>query len=212
MSTSLVRLVCTVSLIAAAVPASSASRFDDPVMERNGASAQTADRRPAVEVVVDNHAASAAGELTTARARARFMFDDAGIQLIFPTRRYDSGGVTVGAGRIHVVVLDTAAAERLIASDGRRLAFAVPAANRVYVHYDRVHALARAHRAEPGWFLGVVIAHELAHVLLPRAGHADAGVMAGMLSPDPRMAPAFTPREAQQLRARLRLDTMLARR
>jgi hypothetical protein len=208
MSTSLARLVWTVSLIAAAAPSSSGSGFDNPVPGLNSASAQVADRRPAVEVVVDNRA-SAAVELTTARARARFMFADAGIHLRFPTR---PGGVQVGAERIHVIVLDTAAAERLIASDGRRLAFAVPSANRVYVHYDRVHALARAHRAEPGWFLGVVIAHELAHVLLPRAGHAHAGVMAGVLSPDPQVAPAFTPQEAQQLRARLRLDTMLARR
>jgi hypothetical protein len=208
MSTSLARLVWTVSLIAAAGPPSSASGFDNPGPEWNGASAQLADRRPAVEVVVDNRA-SAAVELTTARARARFMFADAGIRLRFPTR---PSGVDIGAERIHVVVLDTAAAERLIPSDGGRLAFAVPSANRVYVHYDRVHALARAHRAEPGWFLGVVIAHELAHVLLPRAGHAHAGVMAGVLSPDPQVAPAFTPQEARQLRARLRLDTMLARR
>jgi hypothetical protein len=208
MSTSLARLVWTVSLIAAAAPSSSASAFDNPVPESNGASAQIADHRPAVEVVVDNRA-SAGVELTTARARARFMFADAGIRLRFPTR---PSGVDIGAERIHVVVLDTAAAERLIPSDGGRLAFAVPSANRVYVHYDRVHALARAHRAEPGWFLGVVIAHELAHVLLPRAGHAHAGVMAGVLSPDPQVAPAFTPQEARQLRARLRLDTMLARR
>ena len=211
MIASLARLVWTVSLIAAAAPSSSASGFDNPVPERNGASAQIADRRPAVEVVVDNRA-SAAVELTTARARARFMFADAGIHLRFPIRPYDPGDVHIGAERIHVVVLDTAAAERVIASDGWRLAFAVPSANRVYVHYDRVHALARAHRAEPGWFLGVVIAHELAHVLLPRVGHAHAGVMAGVLSPDPQVAPAFTPQEAQQLRARLRHDTMLARR
>jgi hypothetical protein len=91
------------------------------------------------------------------------------------------------------------------------LGFAIPSANRVYVHYDRVHALARHHKEQPGWFLGVVIAHELGHILLPRAGHTEIGVMVPTLSPLPKVPPAFTHLEAQSIRARLAGETAVAR-
>ena len=81
------------------------------------------------------------------------------------------------------------------------LGLAVPSASRVYIHYDRVLALARHDRTPSGWFLGVVIAHEVAHVLLPDGGHADGGLMGATLSP--QATPAFTAQQAQSLRARL---------
>jgi hypothetical protein len=177
-----------------------------------GSYAQTADWRPTLEVVVDNRGASSAVELGTARARARFIFGEAGIHLTFVTQGEVSDVARNRLDRIHLIVLDQAAGDRLITGDARRLGFAIPSANRVYVHYDRVHALARYHHVQPGWFLGVVIAHELTHVLLPRVGHTDAGVMAGALSPNPKALPVFTRQEAQLLRERLREETTLAQR
>src|SRR5262245_51257605 len=88
------------------------------------------------------------------------------------------------------------------------LGLAVPSVSRVYVDYDRVLALARHYRTPPGWFLGIVIAHEVAHVLLPDAGHADHGLMGATLSP--QAPPAFTAHQAQSLRARLRGGVMAA--
>ena len=86
------------------------------------------------------------------------------------------------------------------------------AANRAYVHYDRVHKLARAHHVQPGWFLGVVIAHELAHLLFQDGGHAENGLMASALSPSPTAPAVFTRQEAQRLRDRLRGEMTLAQR
>jgi hypothetical protein len=172
--------------------------------------AQTADQRPTLEIVLDNRAPFSGVELGAAQARARFLFGEAGIQLAFLTRDQSRDIEAGGLDRIHLVLLDEAASARLFAGDGRRLAFAIPPANRVYVHYDRVHALARSHGAAPGWFLGVVIAHELTHVLLPRAGHTHEGVMAAALSPDPRTPPAFTREHAALMRARLGGQTLLA--
>jgi hypothetical protein len=80
--------------------------------------------------------------------------------------------------------------------------------SQVYVHYDRVMALARHYRTPPGWFLGVVIAHEVAHVLLPDAGHAHSGLMGATLSP--QVTPAFTAQQAQSLRARLHDEMAVA--
>ena len=172
--------------------------------------AQTADRRPALEVVLHNRAPLSAVELGTARMRAQFMFDEAGIRLTFLTQAQSGGIARAGFDPIHLVLIDEAAEKRLIAPDRRRLGFAMPTANRVYVQYDRVYALARRHRVAPGWFLGVVIAHELSHVLLPRAAHANDGVMADWLNPDTKSAHAFTNEHAQQMRLRLGGELTLA--
>jgi hypothetical protein len=63
------------------------------------AGAQTADRRPILEVVVDNRSATGGLELAAARTRARFIFAEAGIRLAFMTQREVSetarGGLTV---------------------------------------------------------------------------------------------------------------------
>jgi hypothetical protein len=182
------------------------------LMAARSAHAQTVDGRPTVEVVIDNRAASAALELAAARTRARFIFDDAGVHLDFMTQGKGAAIARSGLDRIHLVVLDTASAERLIPTESRMLGFAIPSANRVYVHYDRVQAVARSRGVEPGWFLGVVIAHELGHVLLQGAAHTDSGVMARALSPDPKVPPAFTQQQARSLRSRLGAETTLAQR
>ena len=175
-----------------------------------GANAQTADRRPALEVVVDNRSSAAALDLPVARARARFIFDEAGIRVTFLTQGTGPALAVSENDRIHLVVIEQPEADRLVAGDVTRLGFAIPPANRVYVHYDRVYALARYHGVQPGWFLGVVMAHELAHVLRPEAGHADTGIMARSLSPDPKVPSAFTRQEARGLRERLGEETTLA--
>ena len=176
------------------------------------ATAQTADRWPAFEVVIDNRSSAAGSEVAVARSRASFMFAEAGIHVAFVMKREGVALAAAGHDLIHVVVLDQDQAERLIPADVTSLGFALPAAGRAYVHYDRVYALARSHGVQPGWFLGMVMVHELVHVLLPRAGHANTGVMARALSPDPRGPVAFTREESQALRERLRGETILAQR
>lgn len=176
-----------------------------------GAAAQTVDGRPAFAVVLDNRSSAAAVELPAARTHVRFIFEEAGIRVAFVAQGGEQARAA-GNDRINLVVLDQPMPGCLKANDVTTLGFAVPPASRVYVHYDRVHDLARSRGAQPGWFLGVVMAHELAHVLLPRAGHADTGVMAGALSPDPVVESVFTRAEAQALRERLHGETVLARR
>ena len=173
-----------------------------------GVRAQTADRRPALEVVLHDRAGTRAAELGTAQARSKFIFAEAGIRVTF-VRRDAPGFDPTGLDRVSVVVAGGREADALITADARTLGFAIPAARRVYVHYDRVHALARYQVVQLGWFLGVVMAHELAHVLLP-AGHSDAGVMLRTLSPDPPRVPAFTRDEARLLRERLGEGALLA--
>jgi hypothetical protein len=170
-----------------------------------GAAAEnyTPAQRPVLDVVMVNRVPTGSLEVGTARARVRFIFQEAGIRIVWTPESETPEQATRGVLPIHVVVLGEDAADHLIAGDAGRLAFAIPSARRLYVHYDRVSGLAREHNVQPGWFLGVVIAHELAHVVLPGAGHADSGLMALALSPDPKATPAFTRREAQLLRKNL---------
>jgi hypothetical protein len=171
--------------------------------------AQAVDRRPAVEVVLDNRAPAAATEIAAAQARVRFIFREAGIHVAWMGRTTEPFP-ELGGDRIVLVLLDLSDANRVITGDPTRLGFAVPPANRVYVHYPRVAALARERGVQPGWFLGVVVAHELGHVLLPRAGHAEAGIMAPSLAPDSRFVPVFSREEGRDLRARLAGETLMA--
>jgi hypothetical protein len=140
-------------------------------------------------------------ELGMARARVNDIFIRAGIRVVWSGRTAVAGGAT-GAHRIRLVVLSGPGADEMFLGHADLLGIAVPSVSRVYVHYDRVLALARQYRTQPGWFLGIVIAHEVTHVLLPDAGHADSGLMGATLSP--QATPIFTAQQAQSLRARLR--------
>jgi len=162
-------------------------------------SAQVTDGRPALEVTTEDRS-SAGVELGLARARVNEIFVTAGIRLVWRARTAAAIGAT-GMDRIRLVVLSGPGADAMFLGHAELLGLAVPSANRVYIHYDRVLALARHYRTPPGWFLGIVIAHEVAHVLLPDAGHADHGLMGATLSP--QATPAFTAQQAQSLRARL---------
>ncbi len=169
-------------------------------------SAQTADGRPALEVVTEDRS-SAGVELGIARARVNEIFMTAGIRVVWSARTAVAIGAT-GTDRIRLVVLSGPGADAMFHGHPDLLGLAVPSANRVYIHYDRVLALARHYRTPPGWFLGIVIAHEVAHVLLPDAGHTDHGLMGATLSP--QATPAFTAQQAQSLRAHLRDGVMAA--
>jgi PadR family transcriptional regulator PadR len=168
--------------------------------------AQVADGRPALEVITEDRS-SAGVELGIARARVNEIFITAGIRVVWSARTAVAIGAT-GTDRIRLVVLSGPGADAMFLGHTDLLGLAVPSASRVYIHYDRVLALARHNRTPPGWFLGIVIAHEIAHVLLPDAGHADTGLMRATLSP--QATPAFTAQQAQSLRARLHGGVMTA--
>jgi PadR family transcriptional regulator, regulatory protein PadR len=168
-------------------------------------SAQMADGRPAFEVITEDRS-SAGVELGIARARVNHIFITAGIRVVWRAHRAVTGAT--GTHRIRLVVLSGPAADEMFRGHGDLLGLALPSLSRVYVHYGRVLALARHDKTPPGWFLGMVIAHEVAHVLRPDAGHAESGLMGATLSPE--ATPAFTAQQAQSLRARLYDEMTLA--
>jgi hypothetical protein len=174
-------------------------------------SAQGSDHRPTLDVVVDDRSTAGGTELGTARTRADYVFAGAGIRISWMTQGRPVDIADISRVHVQLVILDRPPAADVMAGHPAILGFAVPAANRVYVYYDRIQGMALSQRVQPGWFLGVVIAHELAHVLLPDLHHTPAGVMAATLGPDPRVLPIFTGQEARLMRARLGGESTFAR-
>jgi hypothetical protein len=80
-----------------------------------------------------------------------------------------------------------------------------------YVFYDRVLPLATKHQMSDASLLGVVIAHEIGHLLLPYGSHSPSGLMRGdwdnqqfLLARSRRLR--FTAQQAELIRAHL-MDT-----
>jgi hypothetical protein len=77
-----------------------------------------------------------------------------------------------------------------------------------YVLFDRLKDMARVAGADPMDVMGVVIAHELGHLMLPGQGHASVGLMRATWSPrELRSAfqgqTPFTDAQADTIRGRL---------
>lgn len=80
-----------------------------------------------------------------------------------------------------------------------------------YVFYDRVQPLAAKYRMSDGSLLGVAMAHEIGHLLLPYGSHSPSGLMQGKWD-DRQLLLAragllrFTAQQAWRIRAHL-MDT-----
>lgn len=71
-----------------------------------------------------------------------------------------------------------------------------------YIFSERVQALAARRKMNENILLGLVIAHEVGHLLLPGKGHARTGIMTEGIDTDPLgLRPRFTPGEARAIRA-----------
>jgi hypothetical protein len=78
----------------------------------------------------------------------------------------------------------------------------------IYVFYDRVTDVAAMHSADTALLMGIVIAHEMGHVLLRHSGHSAEGLMRGVWNTDDIRRAAigllwFSPSELQEIRKTL---------
>jgi hypothetical protein len=75
-----------------------------------------------------------------------------------------------------------------------------------FVFWGRIREAAYHSSRETGELLGLVIAHEVGHILLPGGRHASEGIMREAFDFSLRMPLHFTDEEASMLRARLSRD------
>ena len=142
------------------------------------ADAGEADGSPTVQVHLENHAGVAPNIAAGAQNQVTHIYKAAGVQVTWSTR--PDHAACAGTLTIHVLLLSLEMEDRL-ARNARVGAMVLAQANRegrrVYVFWSRVHAhVSRTSTSIPD-ALGVVIAHELGHVLLQTRGHSRIGIM-----------------------------------
>lgn len=112
----------------------------------------------------------------------------------------------VDPNQITVVILSREMSEQKAERDGispHALATAAPAARRAWVFFDRVEDVAHSQQVSMGTALGIVIAHEVAHVAaeLP---HTPGGIMSKELRIMSDGFEAFSSAQGRQLQAAMR--------
>jgi hypothetical protein len=136
------------------------------------------DERPTVFVHIENRAGVLPETIAGARHELAYIFDAAGLSVeswADPDHDRCAHRLTV-----HVVLLAGAEADRFIKKEhvtGKTLAQANSDARRAYVFWQRVGPAVDHQAVAHGDALGLVIAHELGHVLLPARGHSRTGIM-----------------------------------
>ena len=108
--------------------------------------------------------------------------------------------------RIHLRLLSRTSAARMFTTEigSTVLALANRPAQIVYVLCHRVVEASFKYSLHYTRILGLVVAHELGHVLLPANSHSEAGVMKGRVNLWAKPAYDFTPEEGAAIRSMLR--------
>src|SRR5262245_15798428 len=161
-----------------------------------------ADERPAVFVHIENLAAVPPETIAGARDELAHVYDAAGIRV--DTSAEPDHDQCVNQFTVHVVLLAGERADRFIKKEHvkrKALAQANSDALRVYVFSDRIGPAVDHHAVGRGDALGLVIAHELGHVLLPARDHARTGIMQANYNVYFSYRLKFTAEEAVAMRA-----------
>jgi hypothetical protein len=136
------------------------------------------DDRPTFFVHIENLAAAPPEAIAGARDELAHIYDLAGVHVESSAEPdHDRCALQL---TVHVVLLAGNRADRFIKRENvkrKALAQANSEARRVYVFWDRVGPAVDHHAVAHGDALGLVIAHELGHVLLPGKGHSRTGIM-----------------------------------
>ena len=139
---------------------------------------ESADDRPSVFVHIENLAALPPDTIAAARDELTHVYDAAGIRVeTSADPEHDRCALQL---TVHVVLLAGDRADRFIRREKvkrKALAQANSDARRVYVFSDRIGPAVDRHAVGRGDALGLIIAHELGHVLLPARDHARTGIM-----------------------------------
>jgi len=155
-------------------------------------------------VHVDNNARIPAADLAQMEDVVAGSYLAIGVRVI-----WDHGEVPLDDPRglrVHLRLLSRAQANRKIMIE--RIGPAVLGqtnrpARLVYVFCSRIVEASMKFGHDYTRILGLVVAHELAHVLLPAGSHSDTGVMKARANLWAKMVHEFTPEEGEAIRAGL---------
>jgi len=161
--------------------------------------------RVSIRVLVENPAAAPVGILAGAQSGATRIFQPARIDILWmkPGDRECSDGVRI----IRIVLPSMKNADQYVQLehvDKNALGDANATASLIHIFWDRLAVSASHQGRDEAGLLGVVLAHEIGHVLLPGAGHSPTGIM--QASVEIRMlAPLrFTVQQSEEMRRHIR--------
>jgi hypothetical protein len=160
--------------------------------------------RPAVFVHIENHAAAMPETVAGAREQLAHIFEAAGVR-VESSAEADHERCALQP-TLHVLLLGGVVADRFIKNEQVKrgvLAQASSGARRVYVFWDRIGPAVDRQAIGHGDALGLVIAHELGHVLLPTLGHSLTGIMQANYNVFLSYGLKFTAEESAAIRAGL---------
>ena len=177
-------------------------------LDATGANAQTA---PAVRVVLHDSSAATGQLLADARDFAVGVFRQAGIEVAMATGDQAPACAASGSGQFCIQVLLRPKHPQFEPGKVRTMGVALAADGSravVSVYLDAVADVARRYGQPLGKILGIALAHEIGHVLLPPPSHSPTGIMQASWEGDAiRHAVAgdiaFTDRQAALMRNRL---------
>ena len=112
--------------------------------------------------------------------------------------------------RVHVRLLSRKMADRKIATErirGDVLGQANRPARLVYVFCARIGEASVKYLQEYTRLLGLVMAHEIGHILLPVYSHSQSGIMSGRVDIWSKMVQDFAAEEGAAIRLKLRMGS-----
>ena len=164
-----------------------------------------------VRVRLENAAGVPRRILDGAQFDASRIYRYAGIEIIWLNR---GDRQCCDAGRIIRVVLPSLKGadeyRRLEHVDKSALGATNAAAGLIHIFWDQLHISASRQGRDQGGLLGVVLAHEIGHVLLPGAGHSSTGIMQAGIEVRIPAALRFTDQQSESMRGLLRQDPGLS--
>jgi hypothetical protein len=152
---------------------------------------------------IANHAQLPRATLQRAAQEVSIIYGAAGIATTWVEASPNSGS---GNESVDIALMSEALAETQVRQDGFRhdnLGYAVRAARRAYIFSPHVRDIEIEFSRDPGEVLGLVIAHEVGHLLLPDDAHSAHGIMRTTFDLRSRQRPYFSRAEADLLLARL---------
>ena len=181
---------------------------DSTVVAGRSASQEAGETPPAVRLLVVNRANVRTGTLDAAEADATRIYRDAGVQTMWVNAGPDDVSdcsqvdfvVTIVSGpdTLHVAArIDENALGAMVRDSDTGLN------EMAFVFFDRIKDATSKHLIVTSRVLGVAIAHEVGHLLLPFNGHSPRGIMRAGWNWRPGVLEYFTIAQAEEIRQRL---------
>jgi len=174
------------------------------VMSSTSMSEATESDRPTVRVHIVNHADLRPSVLHSAGNELARIYESAGIRVVWSVTPEHQGCVPFVT--VHALLMSLSMEDRFAASAGvgsHVLGLALRETRRVYLFWSRIDAYLPGKGVATGDALGVVIAHELGHVLLPPDAHSATGIMHEHYLVRRSYGQRFTTEQATAMRALL---------